>query len=66
MESFMQPALYQGRTGEYAPALRRWIGRWRARRETTRQLRTLARFSERELRDIGVTRADVFREVARR
>ena len=67
MESFMQPALYQGgHLPSLGTLLPLWLARWRAQRERTRQRETLARLSERELRGIGVTRSDVCREFARR
>ena len=38
---------------------------WRLRRQQNRDRRLLARFTERELQDLGITRSDVDRELAR-
>jgi uncharacterized protein YjiS (DUF1127 family) len=51
----MRPALRQGLSRVFA-ALREWRQRSRSRAE-------LARLDERMLRDIGVTRGDVWREI---
>ena len=38
---------------------------WLQWRQARRDRRDLARFSEREMRDLGITRADIERELAR-
>jgi uncharacterized protein YjiS (DUF1127 family) len=55
---------FQQRVGRWRDGLQRWLmiramRRWRIMSERARQRRALARLSDRELRDIGVTRYDV-------
>jgi len=44
----------------------RFIRLWRLWRQRTRDRAEAARLDERELRDMGVTRGDLYREFARR